>query len=1023
MKKYMMVAVFGIIALVLTFFLMPAVTTAPSSVAEAEADSDMSVGTEVVLSNSTVATYLGKTSEGNYKWQATVDAPKYLDDLTTPIDCRWEYDAEKAEWNTCANLFNATAKGSKITVWYEDKKLSWQPDVWIGDKKLKASTEQLLINDPINENYFGNTLQWDYEGIIRNVRIIEGMLIEYYTISQLPTGDIVINSHTEKDAGFVWTRPASAWDNESKPVDLIVDGDDITLALEVMKNATLPITIDPDTPFTTSASDGCLQFWPAVSYSVARGATEASGPPETSIDCFDIGQLKEEDHYYIARAFVYFDTASLPEGITITSVTLKLFGKVDFSDQDFYIQIQNGMPTYPHDPMTQTDYDKNHYSGNGGQLATTNFIVGSYNEITLTSEGRSWINTAGWTKFCLRSSRDINPFNEPTGWEVVGVYSYEKGANYYPELVVTYEEPPLSLLEQYAPVLYLHPNEDYYNDPINSMLNESDLMLLELNGYRDHIQDGPIGESELPGSSAVGVYYLDMWNATPAPFGESWKAEKPDPARFTGYPLTVYGRQVDKTYGGHNYIVLQYWFFYPYNDWHNCHEGDMERIQIILDKATGTPINVTFGQHWGGKTVPWNGGVSFIEGTHPKVFVAQGSHASYPTDGDHPVGPCTDETSSTGLVSFPTGYVNEYDIPTGNKKGYTLTDISGEPSWVKWSGIWGFYFPEFWGQIGQSGPPSPANLKVNHINVWNDPIAWANSPGSPWIIGQATGPVRLHAYDSNGNHTGLNETGAIETEIPGTYFYVPAGNQSEAELMWIYTEENLTFTLEATGAGESNFSFARCVGGEITTNYSHINVKTEDTTAKVDTGGGNTLLLMEMDFDSNGVTDEYKFPDSNSTLKGQVSFAGRGTPPNDRWIEPFNVTLFEPGNLSNVLWTGVATTNNTGVFTIDNIPSNTTYDIGIKNWTCLSELVTNVTVGVNETVVVDFGIPREGDTDNDDQVKLIDFNRILTSYGAKPGDPNWNPMYDFNRSGRIDTADFNLVLTNYGGKGDAYGYF
>ena len=577
-------------------------------------------------------------------------------------------------------------------------------------------------------------------------------------------------------------------------------------------------------------------------------------------------------------------------------------------------------------------------------------------------------------------------------------------------------------LERYAPVLYFHPEEDYYTDSIYSMLNESDLMFRWNNGSRELNLSGPVDQSQLPGPNNTGKHYLDMWNATPAPLGESWRAEKPDPDRFTDYPFTVYGRQVEVD----NYIVLQYWFFYPYNNWKNCHEGDWERIQIICDKDTETPIDVTFGQHHGGKTYPWDDivDVGLIAETHPKVFPAVGSHASYPDVGSYYMIVGYDYTSDTGLVSYPINYVSESDIPTGNKKGYTLTDISGEPSWVKWSGIWGYYVPGRTGGRGQSGPPSPANLSVNGINVWNNPIEWADDPGSPYIIGKATGPatgsVRLHAYDSNGNHTGLNETGWIETEIPGTYFYIPAGNQSDAELMWIYTEENLTFTIEASEEGECNFSFARCVGGEITTNYTHIEV-TENTTAKVDTGEENPLLLMGLDFDSDGVTDELRFPDSNSTLKGQVNFTGRDTPPNDRWIEPFVVKLFESGNLTNVLWTGVATTNNTGVFTIDNIPPNATYDVGIKNCTCLSELVTNVTVGVNETIVVDFGILREGDASGDDAVTSIDFSLLAGAFGSIPGDPNWNANCDFDRNGAVTIMDFSLLAASFGQCGDLYG--
>jgi len=1022
MKRYkvMMFAVLGIIALLLSFAPMPATTTAPTGVVEAEAGSNMSVGTEVVLGNNTVATYLGKTSAGNDKWQATVGAPKYLDDLVTPIVARWEYDAVKAEWNTRANLFTATAKGSKVTVWYNNTKLSWQPDVFIGAKKLKAGTEQLLINDPINEYYYGNTLKWDYgDGITRSVRIIEGMLQEYYTIPSLPADDVIIISHSEKDAGFIWTRPAVAWDNTTplhKIIDLTVDGDDLTLTLEAMQNATLPITIDPDTTFTTSSSDGCLEFYPANSYSVARKATTATAIHDSISFCFIIGQSYTAKGYYIGRSFVYFNTASLPEGIDITSATLKLGGGGDSSDQDFYIQIQSGMPDYPHDRMTETDYNKNYYSGNGGQLVTTDFVVGSYNEIVLTSEGRSWINTTGWTKFCLRSSRDIYPLNEPDyyEYELVAVYPYEAGRGYWPELEVTYETPP-SPLERYAPVLFFHYAEDYYVNPIDSMLNESNLSILKNNGTRELVLPGPVSESQLPGPTSAGVYYLDMWNATGAPFGQPWTAEKPDPDRFTGYPYTVYGRQVEVD----NYIVLQYWFFYPYNNWYNCHEGDMERIQIICDKATGDPQRVTFGQHWGGETVPWNiFKILLTAETHPLVFVARGSHASYPSN----VALFLDETSWFGRVSYP-DYVNSSEItapPSNDKEPYALADISNEPSWVKWSGIWGYYVPGSTGGGGESGPPSPAYLEVNGINVWDDPIEWADDPGSPWNILTVTGSVRLHAYDSNGNHTGLNETGGIETEIPGTYFYVPASNQSEAELMWIYTEENLTFTIEASEVGECNFSFARCSGGEITTNYTHVEV-TENTIAKLDTGEGNPLLLMGLDFDSDGVTDAYKFPDSDNTLEGHVTFMGRGTAPNDRWIEPFNVTLFEPGNLTNVLWTGVATTNNTGVFTIDNIPSNTTYDIGIKNWTCLSELVTNVTVGVNETTVVDFGTTREGDASGDDYIDGSDFGILSYAWLSYPGQPNWDVRADFNRDNYIDGSDFGVLSYNWLQWGDLYG--
>ena len=44
----------------------------------------------------------------------------------------------------------------------------------------------------------------------------------------------------------------------------------------------------------------------------------------------------------------------------------------------------------------------------------------------------------------------------------------------------------------------------------------------------------------------------------------------------------VYGRVVtDPAHPGN--VVVQYWFFYVYNDWNDRHEGDWEMIQLVFD--------------------------------------------------------------------------------------------------------------------------------------------------------------------------------------------------------------------------------------------------------------------------------------------------------------------------------------------------------------------------------------------------------------------------------------------------------
>jgi hypothetical protein len=81
-------------------------------------------------------------------------------------------------------------------------------------------------------------------------------------------------------------------------------------------------------------------------------------------------------------------------------------------------------------------------------------------------------------------------------------------------------------------------------------------------------------------------------------------------------------------------VAIQYWFLYFYNDWHNRHEVDWEGITLILraddDRVTVenlVPQVVGYASHVSGRRRPWCDVER--EGTHPVVYVARGSHASY----------------------------------------------------------------------------------------------------------------------------------------------------------------------------------------------------------------------------------------------------------------------------------------------------------------------------------------------------------------------------------------------------------
>ncbi len=161
------------------------------------------------------------------------------------------------------------------------------------------------------------------------------------------------------------------------------------------------------------------------------------------------------------------------------------------------------------------------------------------------------------------------------------------------------------------------------------------------------------------------------------------------------------------------------------------------------------------------------------------------------------------------------------------------------------------------------------------------------------------------------------------------------------------------------------------------------------------------------------LVDGFSVVAAGSSLEGHVTFAGRGAAPNAKWIETLVVKGFSPGT-TNLLWINNATTNDTGVFTVTGLTPGT-YDISIKNWTCLDEKVLGVVL--NSTAVVDFGTPREGDSNNDDYITGADRSILYTDWGKTAPPGTWHA--DFNRDGYLTGADRSIMYTYWGQKGDS----
>jgi hypothetical protein len=291
------------------------------------------------------------------------------------------------------------------------------------------------------------------------------------------------------------------------------------------------------------------------------------------------------------------------------------------------------------------------------------------------------------------------------------------------------------LLLQYEPILYLHPDENYRPMNVEAFIEASTLW------------DGSGGDTLLISRGDVtvddisvtdsGDWYLAFSSDQPGTLDPAAAKTRYD--SLSSVP-TYYGYRTEDSFIDNNgnlykYIVLQYWHFYAFNDWEaqtdrglNNHEGDWETVMVFLDADTKEPRYVAYSAHlndgnpnnnpifqYDSVRRRWN--EIEVNGNHPKSYVALGSHANYPNNGnngEHAIVPLilTDFTSSTG-----------FQIEVGTWGGKFMI-LSNSPAWLSYEGGWGADVEG----VGTQGPQGPQFLapKFGGSTVrFFDPIKWA----------------------------------------------------------------------------------------------------------------------------------------------------------------------------------------------------------------------------------------------------------------------------------------------------------
>ncbi|WP_181779518.1 hypothetical protein [Pseudonocardia pini] len=214
---------------------------------------------------------------------------------------------------------------------------------------------------------------------------------------------------------------------------------------------------------------------------------------------------------------------------------------------------------------------------------------------------------------------------------------------------------------------------------------------------------------------------------------------------------TYYGRVV-RTAG---YTVLQYWYFYAFNDWRstfhgvNDHEADWETVAVYLAPGPAGELVPTWvagssHDHTGDDLRRrWDDPLLDREGDHPVLYPGAGSHSHAFVAGDYVV--------SVGLPALravlrfvqrvrrwltpfaPVPGTGGFDIPYidyargdgARVDEWTVVPIDDGTPWLRdFRGLWGLDTKDSFG--GERAPAGPRYERDGTVRVsWADPLGWA----------------------------------------------------------------------------------------------------------------------------------------------------------------------------------------------------------------------------------------------------------------------------------------------------------
>ena len=301
------------------------------------------------------------------------------------------------------------------------------------------------------------------------------------------------------------------------------------------------------------------------------------------------------------------------------------------------------------------------------------------------------------------------------------------------------------LADKYSPIVMMRAQhnapcdntEEQYWPPtsVDVVLGNPRVRLLKHDSQGTHVIKRAPTAADLAGRGSD--YYLDL-PGNPLNPGCTYARDFAAIRRAGRAPAVAYAHIAHQA--GHPGFTLQYWFYYYFNQFNDLHESDWEGMQLAFDAPTpaqalmSAPTEIVVFQHAGGEHASWDASKVQRRATHPVVYSAAGSHATFYGsalwlgNGGHGSGVGCDNTTKPLFATYPRPILLP-EVPSTH----------GSLAWLSYSGRWGQREGGF-----NNGPAGP-----NTKTVWRKPFSWMDGTrdASPKVPGATViGPSVAGAF-------------------------------------------------------------------------------------------------------------------------------------------------------------------------------------------------------------------------------------------------------------------------------------